>query len=416
MAGFKFTALVPILSDSIESVSVMKYPGLCAVVVLWAASLCPAWAGQYVLVADQPNTVPVAVRVENGEPACNVEITVQGQPPFDREVRAPHYETRVVITPQDVEQVTVSWRGKPRRVHEAVFNACPTMGQTQFSVVSGLGQNRANWDVLFASFSAEKTDCVRTAFRVEGVRPDNFDLNDRQVSREDWKIHRAMTQCDVLVAQKKAWGEQNPKAYACTLGSGLKTQCEGYYTASINGKVQAVSYDTAVQLHLNGVPVGSGVREVPAAQTARVRRVQAEKARVLADAAAKAQAEQDARVQAIRQAEEARLAAIKAKRDKEAADYAEKIAVIERVEREEKAKRNWLRKKLDQIKEGKPAEPAEDKEGKSEGKDAAKEAPKEGGKADAKASPAKAEVKPEPQAAPAEAKTEPKTEAKPAAQ
>lgn len=362
----------------------MTFRWLLAGAALWMTGVLPAGAGQYVLVADQPNTVPVAVRVDNGDPACNVEITVQGQPPFDREVRAPHYETRIVITPQEVEQVTVSWRGRPRRVHDVVSNACPTMGQTQFTVVSGLGQNRANWDVLFASFGPDKAECVRTAFRVEGVRPDGFDLNDRQVTREDWKIHRALSQCDGLVAQKKAWGDQNPKGFACTLAKGLKTQCEGYYTASVNGKVQSVPYDTAVQLHLNGVPIGSGVREVPAAQMARARRVQAEQARVQAEAAAKAKAEEDARVLAIRQAEEARLAAIKAKKDKEAADHAEKIAVIERVEQEQKAKRNWVRKKLDQIKEGKPAEPAEDK---AEGKD--------GVKPDGKATPAKADAKPE---------------------
>jgi hypothetical protein len=384
----------------------MKFPGLCASVVLWAGSLLPAWAGQYVLLADQPNTVPVAVRVENGEPACNVEITVQGQPPFDREVRAPHYETRVVITPQDVEQVTVSWRGRPRRVHDAVFNACPTMGQTQFTVVSGLGQNRANWEVLFASFSPDKAECVRTAFRAEGVRTEGYDLNDRQVTREDWKIHRALTQCDGLLAQKKAWGDQNPKSFACTLGGGLKTQCEGYYTATVNGKVQPVSYETAVQLHLNGVPVGSGVREIPAVQTARARRAQAEKTRLAAEALAKARAEEDARLLAIRQAEEARLAAIKAKRDKEAADHAEKIAVIERVEREERAKRNWLRKKLDQLKEGKPAEPVDDKDSKAEGKDAAKDKPKEASKDGAKAEP-----KAEPQGMPAEGKPDAKAAA-----
>jgi len=329
----------------------MKFPGLCASLVLWAGSLLPAWAGQYVLLADQSNTVPVAVRVENGEPACNVEITVQGQPPFDREVRAPHYETRVVITPQDVELVTVSWRGRPRRVNEAVFNACPTLGQTQFSVVSDGRQVRANWDVLFASFSPDKAECVRTAFRAEGVRTEGYDLNDRQVTREDWKIHRALTQCDGFLAQKKAWGDQNPKSFACTLGGGLKTQCEGYYTATVNGKVQPVSYETAVQLHLNGVPVGSGVRELSASQAARVRRVQAEQARVAAEAAAKAKAEDDARAQLIRQAEEARVAAIKAKKDKEAADLAEKLAVLARVEEEEKARRSWLRKQLDNFKE-----------------------------------------------------------------
>lgn len=386
--------------------------------MLWAASLCPAWAGQYVLVADQPNTVPVAVRVENGEPACNVEITVQGQPPFDREVRAPHYETRVVITPQDVEQVTVSWRGKPRRVFDSVVNACPTMGQTQFTVVSGVAQNRANWDVVFATFGPEKSECVRTAFRTEGVRLDHYDLNDRQVTREDWKIQRVVSQCDTFAAQKKPWGDQNPKGYACTLAGGLKTQCEGYYTANVNGKVQTVSYESAVRLHLNGVPVTTAAREVPAAQVARARRVQAEQARVAAEAAAKVKAEEDARLLAIRQAEEARLAAIKAQRDKEAADHAEKIAVIERVEQEQKAKRNWLRKKLDQIKEGKPAEPAEDKDGKAEDKTAGKADGKADAKPDAKAAKAdaKAEAKPEAPADKPDAKTEPaapvKTDAK----
>jgi hypothetical protein len=329
----------------------MTFRWLLTGAVWWTILVSDALAGQYVLVADQINTVPVAVRVENGEPACNVEITVQGQPPFDREVRAPHYEARVVITPTNTEQVTVSWRGKPRRVNEAVFNACPTMGQTQFTVVSGLGQNRANWNVLFASFSPQKAECVRTAFRIEGVRPDNYDLNDRQVTREDWKIHRALTQCDALLGQKKAWGEQNPRGYACTLAGGLKTQCEGYFTANVNGKVQPVDDEMAVQLQLNGVPLGTAVRETAASKTARARRVQAEQARVEADAAAKIKAEEDALAQKIRESQEARQAAIKAKKDQEAADLAEKLAVLARVEQEEKARRSWLRKQLDDLRD-----------------------------------------------------------------
>lgn len=56
---------------------------------LWLGMAPMAWAGQYVLLAGQTHTVPVAARVLNGEQVCNLEIVVQGQAPFEREVRAP---------------------------------------------------------------------------------------------------------------------------------------------------------------------------------------------------------------------------------------------------------------------------------------------------------------------------------------
>ncbi len=62
-----------------------------------------AQAGQYQLLAEQPNTVVVAARVQNAEQVCNLEISVQGQATLEREVRAPYFETRIDITPQDVE-------------------------------------------------------------------------------------------------------------------------------------------------------------------------------------------------------------------------------------------------------------------------------------------------------------------------
>ena len=95
-----------------------------------------AQAGQYRLLAEKSNAVVVAARVQNAEQHCNLEISIQGQATLEREVRAPYFEARIDITPQDVESVTVTWRGKSKRVNDEIVNACPTQGRTLGAVSS----------------------------------------------------------------------------------------------------------------------------------------------------------------------------------------------------------------------------------------------------------------------------------------
>jgi hypothetical protein len=56
--------------------------------LLWLFVAPWAWAGQYVLLAGQTQTVPVAVRVVNGETRCNLRISVPGQADVERVVQA----------------------------------------------------------------------------------------------------------------------------------------------------------------------------------------------------------------------------------------------------------------------------------------------------------------------------------------
>lgn len=334
-------------------------------VALWCGGMALAWAaqaGQYQLAAEQANTVVVAARVQNAEQVCNLEITVQGQPTEEREVQAPHFETRIDITPQDTESVAVSWRGKFKRVNGVVVNPCPTQGSTQFQVVADNVALRAAWGRWLLGMGPAKAECVRTALQLDRVRYEWFDTAAPQASPEDWKIQRALSQCDAFLAQKKAWGEQNPKGFACTLAGGLKTRCEGFFSATEKNKAQPISMEAAIRRQLDGLPWATGVRETAGAKASRFKQELATKAQQAAEEEARLKAEEQARLREIQLAQEAQAAQARARKEKAEADHARRLQEIERKEQERLEKRSWLLKQLEKLKRD-PEGDAKAKEG-----------------------------------------------------
>lgn len=318
--------------------------------LLWLCAAPGAWAGQYVLQAGQTQTVPVAARVLNGETRCNLRISVPGQADVERVVQAPFFDTEVAITPQGEEYVTVRWQGQARRINDQVVNGCPTQGETRFKVVSSNALTRAVWAGMQAQLPPAQADCVRTAFELDRVRPEWFDFNDPQPSGEDAKIERAFTQCEAFLARPKAWGTQNPQGHACTV-AGVKTRCEGYFSANVNGKVQPISREAAIQRQLQNLPWNTGVREIASVRASRLQQEKDRVARAAAEEAAKLQAIEDARLQAERQAQEAKAAEQRA--------LQERIAALKAQIAEEKAQaaqeKNWVFKQIDKFKGGTPA-------------------------------------------------------------
>jgi hypothetical protein len=324
--------------------------------LLWLCAAPWAWAGQYVLQAGQTQTVPVAARVVNGETRCNLRISVPGQADVERVVQAPFFDTAMAITPLNEESVTVRWQGQSRRINDQVVNGCPTQGETRFKVVSSNALTRAVWAGMQAQLAPAKAECVRTAFELDRVRPEWFDFNDPQPSGEDARIDRAFAQCEAFVARPKAWGTQSPQNHACTV-AGVKTRCEGFFTASENGKVQTISREAAIQKQLQNLPWSSGVREIASVRTTRIQQEKDRVAREAAEDAAKLQVIEDARLKAERQAQEAKAAEQRALQDK--------IAALKVQIAEEKAlaaqEKNWVFKQIDKIK-GVPAPDAKPQE------------------------------------------------------
>jgi hypothetical protein len=324
--------------------------------LLWLCAAPWAWAGQYVLQAGQTQTVPVAARVVNGETRCNLRISVPGQADVERVVQAPFFDTAMAITPLNEESVTVRWQGQSRRINDQVVNGCPTQGETRFKVVSSNALTRAVWAGMQAQLAPAKAECVRTAFELGRVRPEWFDFNDPQPSGEDARIDRAFAQCEAFVARPKAWGTQSPQNHACTV-AGVKTRCEGFFTASENGKVQTISREAAIQKQLQNLPWSSGVREIASVRTTRIQQEKDRVAREAAEDAANRQAIEDARLKAERQAQEAKAAEQRALQDK--------IAALKVQIAEEKAlaaqEKNWVFKQIDKIK-GVPAPDAKPQE------------------------------------------------------
>jgi hypothetical protein len=324
--------------------------------LLWLCAAPWAWAGQYVLQAGQTQTVPVAARVVNGETRCNLRISVPGQADVERVVQAPFFDTAMAITPLNEESVTVRWQGQSRRINDQVVNGCPTQGETRFKVVSSNALTRAVWAGMQAQLAPAKAECVRTAFELDRVRPEWFDFNDPQPSGEDARIDRAFAQCEAFVARPKAWGTQSPQNHACTV-AGVKTRCEGFFSASENGKVQTISREAAIQMQLQNLPWSSGVREIASVRTTRIQQEKDRVAREAAEDAAKLQIIKDARLKAEQQAQEAKAAEQRALQDK--------IAALKVQIAEEKVlaaqEKNWVFKQIDKIK-GVPAPDAKPQE------------------------------------------------------
>ena len=323
--------------------------GFVAALLGGLALAVPVKAGQYQLLAEQANTVVVAARVQNAEQVCNLEISIQGQASLEREVRAPHFEARIDITPKDAESVVVTWRGKSKRVNDEVVNACPTLGRTQFQVVNDNVALRAAWLSGLAAMGQAKAECVRTALQLDRVRIEWFDMNSPESSPEDWKIQRAMGQCDAFLAQKKAWGEQNPKSFAC-VQSGVKTRCEGFYSVTENGKTRPISAEAAIRRQLDKQPWGTGVRETAGAKVARQKQEQALKDQQLAEEHAKVKAAIEAREREEQMAIEAIAAQARERKAKAEADHARRLQELERREQERLEKRSWMLKQLEKLK------------------------------------------------------------------
>jgi hypothetical protein len=338
----------------------------CGVLMsLWLAPV--AWAGQYVLVAGQANTVPVSARVLNGEQVCNLEITVPGQPPFERVVRAPFFNTRIAITPGNEASVLVQWRGLPRRTPEGVINACPTQGDLAFKVVRDNALTQAVWSAMLAQLSSAKAECVRLGLVHEKVRPEWFDFNDARPSAEDLRIQQVFNQCDAFLARPKAWGAQNPAGHACTMSGGIKTRCEGFFSAQVNGKTQVISKEVAIQMQMSQQPWSTGVREIAGAKNKRMQQEQERVARLEAEEVARVKAIEDARLLAEKQAEDAKLAEQRAFQSKIDALKAQIAEEKIRKEKERIENRNWLLKQVDKLtgknqpvptEEAKPSPPA----------------------------------------------------------
>jgi hypothetical protein len=285
-----------------------------------------------------------------------LRISVPGQADVERVVQAPFFDTAMAITPLNEESVTVRWQGQSRRINDQVVNGCPTQGETRFKVVSSNALTRAVWAGMQAQLAPAKAECVRTAFELDRVRPEWFDFNDPQPSGEDARIDRAFAQCEAFVARPKAWGTQSPQNHACTV-AGVKTRCEGFFTASENGKVQTISREAAIQKQLQNLPWSSGVREIASVRTTRIQQEKDRVAREAAEDAAKLQVIEDARLKAERQAQEAKAAEQRALQDK--------IAALKVQIAEEKAlaaqEKNWVFKQIDKIK-GVPAPDAKPQE------------------------------------------------------
>ena len=331
--------------------SIVGWAGL-----LWLCAAPGAWAGQYVLQAGQTQTVPVSARVNNGETRCNLRISVPGQADVERVVQAPFFDAPIAITPQDEEVVTVRWQGQFRRINDQLVNGCPTQGETRFKVVSSNALTRAVWASMQAQLPPAKAECVRTAFELDRVRPEWFDFNDPQPSGEDARIDRAFAQCEAFLSKPKAWTTQNPQSHACTV-AGVKTRCEGFFTASVNGKVQTISREAAIQRQLQNLPWSTGVREIASVRTSRIQQEKDRVAREAAEEAAKLQAIKDTRLKAEQQALEAKAVEQRALQDK--------IAALKVQIAEEKAlaaqEKNWVFKQIDKIK-GVPAPEAKSQE------------------------------------------------------
>ena len=316
----------------------------CFALGLMAA--CSAQAGQYQLMLGTAQSVPIAVTVRNNETQCHLQLQVADQPPQERVLKAPHFETRLLIRPEQAGHVTVRWIGVSRRVGTEVINACPTEGQTELMAAASNERILADWNALFAKLSPALSACVRTALELQQVRYSWFDLRAPQSSGEDAKINAALQACESFVERTTAWGAKDPLRHPCVLAAGLKTQCEGYY-AEPGQSGRVITQQQAIARQLQGLAWTTGVREQPQVKAQRLQRELAEQLRLEAQAVAKLEAE----ARQEREEEARRVAEAKAQEAQAEAEKAREAEQKEKEEKERLEKRSWFAKTYDGLKE-----------------------------------------------------------------
>ena len=316
---------------------------------LWPAS--SAVAGQYTLLQGQVSRLPVVAEVRNGVARCNLRISVQGQPEFDRVVQAPDYSAFLDILPQDSAPVRVRWRGHFQRSSSGEgLDPCPTTGEAVHAVLTSLAPLRARWEAWFERQEPAMADCMRVGLGLIGVQTETYDLADPQDSVTDRRIRALEGQCESFVAVPKAWGTANENRHACSL-AGARTFCEGIYLQpgakrkdGKPGSPTPISKAVALQRHLDGQPFVTAVRENTQVRQARDARLRQEAARREAEEAARLKAEEEARIRAAEAEKSRKLAEEKARQDKEEADRKQAEADQIKAEEERKAKRNFFQR------------------------------------------------------------------------
>lgn len=318
-----------------------------ALVWLLAAS---AQAGQYQLAPGRANEVVVRASVKTGEPLCNLLITVQGQAPVERQVRAPAYEARVNVTPEREGLIAIEWIGQAHREGASLVPGCPSGGQTRMVAAADNRLIVAGWNSVLARMEPPKAECMRNALRLEQVRHDWYDLRDPQEGAEDWKIQRAFSACDAFVDRPKAWGQQPVDNHPCTQGS-LRTRCQGYFAEKgPDGKPREISADAALRLQLDGRPWTTGVRENTAVKAQRLQRERAEQARLERQEQERLVAEEKERERKVREEQERMIAEEKERIAKAEATRKAEAEEKERLEKERLEKRNFAVKAYDNAK------------------------------------------------------------------
>jgi hypothetical protein len=134
------------------------------------------------------------------------------------------------------------------------------------------------------------------------------------------------------------------------LSGGLKTRCEGFFTATDKGKAVPITAEAAIRRQLDQQPWGTAVRETSGAKVARQKQEEARQAKLLAEEAAKIKAEEEARLREEQMAKEALAAQARERKEKAEADRARRLQEIERKEEERLEKRSWLLKQLEKLK------------------------------------------------------------------
>ncbi len=318
---------------------------LIALGLMWGLSGSPgSWAGQYRLMPGQAHRVPVGIDVRNHETTCNVEIRIDGGPPFQQTVSAPDFIAWLALAPSRPGSVQVSWRGVFVRTEtDQLINPCPTMGSTRFMVSSSNTDILADWQAMWLELGQPMASCLQTALQTQGVRVEWYDRKDPVGSPHDQALTRGRQACSTLLALPTPWGGQSRIGHVCQLG-GRATRCDGYYV-STTAKGVRLDERQAIERVLRGERLTAVHVESPATIAARIR---AEKA-----AQVKAEAEEAARVEAFKLAlaeqkqrerveEEARQKAAEEERQR-------KIKAAEAREREYLENRPWLVRKLSRV-------------------------------------------------------------------
>jgi hypothetical protein len=218
---------------------------------------------------------------------CSLRIEINGSgisQDMNKIVQEPEFETSVYFNAQDSAPITVEWSSGPG-VWEGLSLIRGCKGQGKKEIIAGLSDNEARqqWNNYFSMYDSSTVECIKGGLNYSNIKIQSSNSDEPIVGPQVLVGSSIPSKCYEFSIKDKSWGKGNQFSFKCTVNSS-NSICEGFFVQLSNeGKPKTISTADAIQLHFNGLPWTTGIRETDQGKLARIKNEEEKAKQAIAD-------------------------------------------------------------------------------------------------------------------------------------